>query len=294
LILRDAKNLASRFLPKFLLLTNLTAPSKAFLFIALPCEAKPLIDTYKLKKDTSIHAFNIFRNNDIILTVTGIGKTAMAAGVAYSQALFQEDNPICLNIGIAGHHDHPIGSLFLADKIADNETGRHYYPPLVFTPPCPTSELLTFAKPQAAYPDSALCDMEASSFYETAIRFSTGELCQCLKVISDNADLPASQIQAQTVSTLIHDQLATIKQVVADLTRLAGSLPAVGDKALLQLIGARYRFSVSEQIQLVKSLNRWTVMTNNSTLKPDTIPAKSGKEFLAEFSRRLDAMDFTL
>jgi adenosylhomocysteine nucleosidase len=275
-------------------LANLTTHTKTFLFTALPCEAKPLIDAYKLKKDTSVHAFNIFRNDEIVLTVTGIGKTSMAAGVAYSQALFPSSNPICLNLGIAGHQEYLVGSLFLADKITDNETGRHYYPPLTFTPPCPTSELITFAKPQAAYPDSALCDMEASSFYETAIRFSTGELCQCIKVISDNAALPASQIQAQKVSLLIHDQLPAIKQVVAELTRLSCSLPANGDKVLFQLIGTRYRFSVSEQIQLTKSLNRWAVITNNSELNPDTIPAKTGKEFLAEFSRRLDAMDFTL
>ena len=82
---------------------------KAFIFTALPCEAKPLIDRYKLKKDTNIQAFNIFRNDEIILTVTGIGKTAMAAGVAYTQALFPAKlNPVMLNIGIAGqqHHDY--------------------------------------------------------------------------------------------------------------------------------------------------------------------------------------------
>jgi nucleoside phosphorylase len=268
---------------------------KAFLYTALPCEAKPLIDAYKLKKDTSIQPFSIFRNDDLVLTVTGIGKTATAAGVAFSRALIsQHTNPVMVNIGIAGHQSHPIGSLFLADKITDPDSSRSYYPSLVFTPPCRTANLITFAKPQDAYPESALCDMEASSFYETAIRFSTGELCQCIKVISDNAVFPASQIQAQTVSALIQDNLACIKEILTNLNQITKSLPAPEDKTLFELINRRYRFSVSEQFQLAKCLNRWQVMTHENDFNFNAIPAKSGKEFLDWLNRRLDAMEFTL
>ncbi|SMG63187.1 hypothetical protein BMETH_1512_0 [methanotrophic bacterial endosymbiont of Bathymodiolus sp.] len=36
--------------------------SNCYLFVALPCEAKPLIEHFKLKKELSIHAFSIYRN----------------------------------------------------------------------------------------------------------------------------------------------------------------------------------------------------------------------------------------
>ena len=268
---------------------------KVFLFAALPCEAKPLIDAYKLKKDTSIQPFSIFRKDDMVLTVTGIGKTAMAAGVAYTHAYFPQDHySICLNIGIAGHQDHSVGSLFLADKITDADMGRSYYPPLIFTPPCPTAHLITFAKPQETYTGLALCDMEASAFYETAARFSTGEFCQCIKIVSDNADCPAIQIQTQTVSNLIYSNLPAIKQIVAELTSLSNRLPTDSDNHLFEGIAERYHFSLSEQIQLAKCLNRWRVINGQTEFDPDAISVKTGKEFIEALTRELDATEFTL
>ena len=53
----------------------------------------------------------------------------MSAGIAYTQAIYLSDpNPILLNIGIAGHKENPIGSLYLIDKITDVDSERRYYP----------------------------------------------------------------------------------------------------------------------------------------------------------------------
>jgi nucleoside phosphorylase len=159
------------------------------------------------------------------------------------------------NIGIAGHKSHAIGSVFLIDKITDNDSGRRYYPPLVFTPPCPTHSLQTAAKPQLTYPPSYLCDMEASAFYETATRFSSGELIQCLKIVSDNELSPAQNIQPKQVSTLIDAQLSTIESILMELTKLAESLTTPELTEFDQLI-SQYHFTVNEQIQLKKLLTR--------------------------------------
>ena len=134
-----------------------------------------------------------------------------------------------------------IGSLFLADKITDNDTGRRFYPPLIFTPPCPTANLITFAKAQSSYPDSALCDMEASGFYETATRFTTGELCHCLKIVSDNESTPATGIQPYRLSELIHNHLETIGAIVATLGKLADSF-VTPDLVEFQRLTCQYRF----------------------------------------------------
>ena len=156
-----------------------------FIYTALPCEAKLLVAHFSLKKATAIQPFAVYINAKICLTVTGPGKSAMAAGIAYTQALFAAPpHPILLNIGIAGHKDHALGRLFLIDKIIDRDSGRNHYPPLLFKPPCATGSVQTASIPQLAYDQPHLYDMEASAFYETASRFSSGELIQCLNAIT--------------------------------------------------------------------------------------------------------------
>lgn len=68
---------------------------RIFIYAALPCEAKPLVQHFKLKKAFTVQPFAVYGNDEICLTVTGAGKSAMAAGVAYTQALFAAvENPV--------------------------------------------------------------------------------------------------------------------------------------------------------------------------------------------------------
>ncbi len=270
-----------------------TSP-KIFIYTALPCEAKPLIDFYQLKKDTKTRCFAIYKNNDICITITGIGKSAVAAAVAYTQALFQpEQAPIMLNIGIAGHKQHAIGNIFLAHKLTDHGTGKSYYPPLAFTPPCATANLMTFAKPQQTYPEFALCDMEASAFYETAMRFSCGELIQCLKIVSDNEDVPAQGVNSQLVTGLITGQIPTVTAVLSELSKLEGLLKPQEYHIFNELIN-KHHFSASEQVQLKKLLCRWRLLKGEQGINLVIDTAQNGKEFLKMANQKLNAEAFYL
>ncbi len=267
---------------------------KVFIYIALPCEAKPVIEHFRLKKDTAINPFAVHLNQETCLTVTGIGKNAMAAGIAYTQALFAPvENPVLFNIGIAGHKDQALGSLFLINKITDVDSKKSYYPPLVFDPPCATAGVQTAAKPQLDYGQPVLCDMEASAFYETAARFSTGELIHCLKVVSDNKDAPAGAINPKQVTALIAAHLPTVDAVIAQARVLTGqaslSVPPIYGQ-LLQ----RHRFTMSEKQQLKAMLCRAAVLTKDAAFKPDDNGADSGKEVLKRLARQLDETAFYL
>jgi adenosylhomocysteine nucleosidase len=262
-----------------------------FFYLALPCEAKPIVDHLRLKKDINIHAFAVYCNDAICLTVTGIGKAAMAAGLAYTQALFSpNNNPILLNIGIAGHKTHSVGSVFVIDKITDADTERRFYPPLVYRLPYPSHSLVTVSKPQATYPNESLCDMEASAFYETATRFSTSELIQCLKIVSDNEASPAQNIQPKMVSELITGQLSTIEKVIFELTALQKSI-AEQEMPEFESIVQRYRFSFAEQAQLKKLLSRHRLINNQDSFD---FAAKTGKEYLFVLKQHLDQSEFYL
>jgi len=269
-------------------------PPRIFIYAALPCEAKPLVEHFKLKKDTAVQPFAVYSNQDICLTVTGLGKSAMAAGVAYTQALFASaEHPVLVNIGIAGHKNHAVGSLFLIDKITDADNKKSYYPPLVFTPPCPAANIQTVSKPQLVYDLQHLCDMEASAFYETAVRFSTGELIHCLKVISDNESSPVENIQPKQVASLIAAHIATIEALLAELSRLA-AMVAVPEPRLFEELLQRYHFTASEQGQLKNRLSRWAALTDAQVPEFDKDLLPKGKDVLGWLDQQISQIEFFL
>lgn len=273
-------------------LMNRQPPPQIFIYTALPCEAKPLVEHFALKKDTSIGPFAVYFNQTLCLTVTGIGKNAMSAGAAYSQALFGfSDYSVLINIGIAGHKTHDLGSLFLIDKITDFDTGKSYYPPLVFTPTCPTTGIQTASKPQLAYDQSCLCDMEASAFYETAMRFSSAELIQCLKIVSDNKLAPAENIQPKQVTQFIATHVASIETLLGTLSQLSKLVAEPKPRQYEQLI-KRYRFTISEQGQLKSLLSRWEVLTGQQSLELDEAQLHKGKDVLAWLDRQINGVEF--
>jgi nucleoside phosphorylase len=242
---------------------------KIFIYTALPCEAKPLVDHFKLKKRVDIQPFAVYVQGEICLTVTGLGKSAMAAGVGYTQALFaMSEQPILMNVGIAGHRDYAIGALYAVDKIIDVDSHKNYYPPLIGKVLCPSCAIRTSSSPQLNYDHAELCDMEASAFYETATRFTTGELVHCLKVISDNQSSPANMIQAKQVSLLIADHVATIDALMVQSLALAALIIPPKTPLFEQLI-QRYHFTSSAQAQLKAQLARWAVLTDNQSLALD-------------------------
>lgn len=267
---------------------------KIFIYTALPCEAKPLVKHFDLKKNVNIEPFAVFFNQDICLTVTGLGKSAMAAGVAYTQALFASvEHPVIVNIGIAGHKEHALGSLFLIDKISDVDSQKNYYPALVFTPPCSTASTQTASRPQLDYDQLHLCDMEASAFYETATRFSSGELILCLKVISDNQLSPAENIQPKQVSTLIAAHLLTIETLLTYATGLAVQVTIPKPIQFEELI-QRYYFTASERMRLHNQLIRWAVLTRKPIPDFDETQLHKGKDILNWLEQLINKIEFYL
>ncbi|HSN23762.1 MAG TPA: hypothetical protein VLS45_06290 [Methylomicrobium sp.] len=265
-----------------------------FFFTALPCEASPLIERFKLKKDLTSQAFDVYLREEICLTITGIGKCAMAAGVAYTLArMSAAENPILLNIGIAGHAVHDLGSVFLAGKIIDAETLRNYYPPLLFSPPCPVETVRTQSRPQLDYTETHLHDMEASAFYETAVRFSTGEVVHCLKIVSDNRLAPAENVQPKLATALIAGQLRVVDALLAELRPLQGLLDSPEPRQLRQLLDL-FHFTAHERRQLRNQMLRWECLTDGQRLEIDPAAFRNAKDVLLWLTRQIDSVEYTL
>ena len=187
---------------------------------ALHCEAKPIIDYYRLKKSHDDNAFELYRGDDTLCLVSGIGKIASAAACAWIAARYHDEVSIAwINLGIAGSAKHPIGSAFSLNQVIDADSGQRYYPVDCGRLVLPGSSCLTRSQPGENYQHEMLFDMEASGFMYSALRFSSAELTQCIKIVSDNQYQKTGK-HRQQVSDLIHQNIEAITRQADNLVAL--------------------------------------------------------------------------
>lgn len=260
---------------------------------ALPCEAKPLIQHYRLNGRQAENGFRIYENGQIRLIIAGIGKCAAAAASAYLQGNEPKTRHAWLNLGIAGHGSLNVGEVLLAHKVIDAATGNHWYPAMPFKIPCATAELISVDQPETEYQGDCAYDMEASGFYATACRFNSSELVQVLKIISDNQTNPADQISGKQVEEIISTRLDIIEAVVQQLMKMsqqvAQQLPPTD---LLQEFQQHWHFTVSQQHQLLRLLQRWQARSIEPLNVYHYRLEKNSKTVLQLLERRIDRLPF--
>ena len=241
--------------------------------VALTCEAKPLIRRYELVPCDGRTTFRELGNADdtIRLVISGVGRESAAAATA--QLVDRHGDGAWLNVGVAGHSEHAVGTPLLAHRIIDSAGGRVWYPPIVFEPPCASATVRTVDEACLDYRTDDLYEMEAAAFFETARRAATHELVQSLKIISDNRSTGSTAITARRVDELIETNLDTITALVellADLDARQQSPDPV--PAGLEEIVDRVHFTTTQRRQLQRLLRRWHL------LLPGKDPAKTGLE----------------
>lgn len=261
--------------------------------VALPAEARPLTDFYRLRDKDSAGPFPVYRNDTVALAVSGIGKVPAAAATAYLQGLTRGNRHCAwLNVGIAGHARRRIGEGLLAHCITDHTSGRSWYPPQVHRLTIPTDNLLSVETPAEEYREDTLHDMEAAGFYPIACRSATAELVQCYKIVSDNREQPAAAVTARQCTELIADRLAEIDDLADTLAGTAAEL--TGWHALqsdLEAFTQRWRFSVSQQHQLARLVRRWENLAPEEPVWCQELGArKSAGEVLHWLRQRVETL----
>lgn len=230
---------------------------------AFLAEARPLIQKYKFEQIQS-SSLPIYQSEIGYLGISGMGKKSAAEAVSHLARLAPADS-IWINVGIAGHRNSAVGTPFLAHKIVDLKTGKNWYPQILFQPVCGTATVFTANRCENKYREGALYEMEASSFYEEAMRVSTVELIHSFKVVSDNAVSPAKKVSPKIAETLIRKNLNTLDQVISELTAIRKELP-VSEPALMKWFLERWHFTVTEQYQLKRKLLKLQVLNPSGDL----------------------------
>ena len=238
-----------------------------YIHTALPAEARPLLDHYALRMHDAYTPFPLYAGDQVRLVVSGVGKTATAAAIAYAYARFADQPGPWINVGIAGHKTAPLGKALWVQKAVDTATDTPFFPALAIHPPCDGSVLQTVDLPRADYPADTLFDMEGSAFFQTAQRVVPAELSHSVKVVSDNKEAPWQDLDRQRVERWISDLLPIVEHMRTELESLAAvwrlqrANPPYFERALSQ-----YRFSQTQQNRLRRLLQQW------HSVAPDTPP----------------------
>jgi len=225
---------------------------------ALPCEAKPLINRFKLRC-ISDSVFPLYQNEEIFLIVSGIGKVAVSNAIAFLFVKTGENkNRAWLNYGIAGHKSLAIGENVIINKVTDSVTNRHYYPVVMENVKLQKKGIVTVDQPADNYAGDSLYDMEASAFMESISRYASIEFVKLFKVVSDNECQSISSINKSFVSSLIESSLAEIVCLMERMSNLQADYariyvqPKIYDQCI-----AEWHFSQYQKKQLMKLLIRW-------------------------------------
>ena len=218
---------------------------------ALHCEAKPVIDFYRLKKSHDDTAFDLYNGDNMACVISGIGKIASATASAWAAALFAQQASLSwINLGTAGAASQEIGNPVLLNKIIDGDNGNSYYPAPVSRSAMTGYACMTLSQPSTSYHPEYLYDMEASGFIYAALRFSTSELTQSIKIVSDNQWHEADK-NRQRISDLIHQNISAIDKLACYLLELDGELAVRSiDNDLWQQLLASAHFSQTQKYRL--------------------------------------------
>jgi len=200
-------------------------PVMVLFVTALMPEAAPLIEYFKLKKDMGINAYPVYRNSDIALIVSGVGKLKSAAALAYLCALYHvEERDIVINIGFCGSSSRKYtpGTLLVINKITDMDTGKDYYPDVLFGRGLPKESLRCYSravrKEDISGETNVFCDMESAGFIETAKKFVYTHNIAVLKIISDY--LEPENLNHELLRNYIRKQLSRVENLLDVLKQL--------------------------------------------------------------------------
>jgi adenosylhomocysteine nucleosidase len=260
--------------------------------VANGLEAKALVKMLELERNHASAEFVEYSNlSKLRLLVSGIGKEAVAAAVTYlGEQQVSDDGEIraWLNIGIAGHRDAPLGSAWLGNKITDQSSGASAYPPQLIEG-FEVGSVVTVDEPENSYPLDSAYEMEASSFYAEATKYSTAELVQIFKVISDNLENPISGIDIRSVPSLIAAQAPQLLILIERMSAIAQQhnsnqrLPSYFSEVCSEI-----HLTVNQKLQFRRLCQRYKASGLEEELGRADLKASDARALIQQLAERID------
>ena len=254
---------------------------------AFHAEARPVIEHWRLKKMPAGAPFDCYRGDDVACVLSGAGKIAAAAASAWAGASLGGAGTVAwINLGIAGADKPKIGATFQLDQIVDADSGERHYPVLLGSAPLPTATCISLARASFDYHPEHLYDMEASGYFSAASRFSSAELVQAIKLVSDNREDSIARNRGQ-ISDAIAAQLPALEAEAERLQQLASRIDTPEhEPGLFAPLTQRHHFSQTQQIRLRRLLHYFELRRYDAdALANATASCRDGKAILATLER---------
>lgn len=200
-----------------------------FIVTALMLEASPLIEYYNLKKDMNINNYQVYKNEDITLIISGVGKIKAAMAAVYLLSTFKgKKEDILINVGFCGTKSlkYNLGEPIIINKVKDIDTGRDYYADVYFGKNikkgtlCCSSKLMF--KEDYIEDDNVLVDMESAGIMEAGQKFLYAHNTVILKIISDF--LTPKDLDKEVLKGYIKNNILCIAEIIDELKNLNDSL----------------------------------------------------------------------
>jgi adenosylhomocysteine nucleosidase len=259
---------------------------------ALASEAEPLLRRYRMEPREG--SFRWFRSDEGALVLSGVGKLRAAAATSYLHVRTGEEPlGLWLNVGIAGHRIRRPGELLVAHTIVDVGSGKRFFPtrPTRLDGSVEALELRTVDRPETEFDSDAAYDMEAAGFCETALRFSTTELVQSVKIVSDNLDTTTAGLNAETIRDLVESRADEVVSIATRFRTWArGVDPSRRECEIsrdVELCRERWRFTTTEARKLRRLLWRFRVLADGAVPRDVLSRSRSGPEVLRNLEEEL-------
>ncbi len=241
---------------------------------AIHPEAKQLISLLKLKRDLEFPVFELYRNDEFTLIISGIGKVntaiALATTIQYLKGLgYLISTSTLVNFGLAGGTEElEIGELYYIQKITDHATDSNYYPDLIYINDLTPAVLTTFDRPvlRAKHPEltNTLVDMEASAFFQTANKFLAIHQIHVIKILIDH--LTPQDFKLELLTELIEQKIDLLKTFLNSLPKapiLKELSPnELAEEQSIEKVVFDLQLSKSQAQQLYDLIAQYHTMTN--------------------------------
>ncbi len=258
--------------------------------VALKVEAAPLVESFGLSKENGPSPFPVFANHRHRLVLSGVGKELAAKATNFLSERFSKPNQAWMNFGLSGHGDLATGTVFMANRILNDDGKSAFYPTQLLVHDLETSALQTCSSPVSDYPAPIGYDMEASAFCSSASLVSIRELIQVVKVVSDNSEHPVGSFDRSSVGALIDKALPSILPLVDQLEELAQKTgPVQRLSGLFDAALSHHPFSETQSHQIRKLLTNAHALgfPEKDALKAITV-AKSAKQAISELRKIME------
>ena len=226
-------------------------------------EVAPIIKYYNLKKENS--PFEIFKSDEIIVIISGIGKLNSAIVTTYLLSNYEID--FCINFGIAGSSKFKVGEIFMINKI-----NKKLYPDILYSHPFKETFIECFDKIKTDG-EFNLVDMESEGFFKAATKFMPLENIFIIKIVSDN--LVCFRPDDNFMNNLISPHL---KNIISFINSLEKKEKFKFDEKYLESLVTKYRLSKSQK-EILKNKIIYLTLNNIALPKIDFEPINKKQNF---------------